>query len=275
MAPPTPTRVTVVQVRGVDVSVKVYGDGGRAVIPLSGGGAGCNGYFPDLIEGLPDCTVVEFDRVGTGKSRTTDPVSMRIWATDMITILDALGIQRALLVGHSLGGALAAQTLADYPDRVAGVFLLDPTPLNSPEICAKTARSANLLIRLCTAPVVGRLLVKLMTSTSKPKHLGKSAEAAFRRTFDGPWLEDTAASVALLAEDARLYAARDIAPSGVPVLLASADRKPQHRYRRAHGEWAEALGGRLEIWSNTKHSLYLQEPQRVIDCTRELLKEPS
>ncbi|HVV74864.1 MAG TPA: alpha/beta hydrolase [Mycobacteriales bacterium] len=272
MVAPVAVRREVVSVRGVDVQVKVYGDGGTPVVLLSGGGAGCNGYFPDLIEGLPDHTVVEFDRLGTGTSRTTERVSLRSWSQDTITVLDALGIKRAFLVGHSLGGALAAQILADYPDRVAGAFLLDPTPLNNPKIVASTARAAILISKVCGTPVLGPVLADLLKRT-KPKGLSPSAEASFGRTFSGPWLEDTAAAVRLLEDDARAYCARSVPPAGVPVLIASADRKPAHRFRRVHAAWAQELGGRLEVWPNTKHSLYLQEPQLVVDRTRALLEE--
>jgi pimeloyl-ACP methyl ester carboxylesterase len=267
----TPRR-EVVSVRGVGVQVKVYGEGGTAVVLLSGGGAGCDRYFPDLVEGLADHTVIEFDRLGTGSSRTTEPVSMRSWSQNTITVLDALGVRQALLVGHSLGGALAAQILADYPDRTVGAFLLDPTPLNNPKIAASTARMAILLTRFCRTPVLGSGLTRLL-SRSKPKDLSPSAQASFARTFSGPWLEDTADAVRLLAEDSRLYAARRPAPSGLPVLIASADRKPTHRVRLEHAEWARALGGHLEVWPKTKHSLHLQEPQRVIDTTRRLLTD--
>lgn len=265
-------RREMVTVRGVDVQVKLYGDGGTPVVLLSGGGAGCNGYFPDLIQGLPDHTVVEFDRLGTGASRTTEPVSMRIWSQDTITVLDALDMKQAFLVGHSLGGALAAQILADYPDRIVGALLLDPTPLNNPKMVASTARLAILLTRICTTPVLGAGMVRLL-KRSKPKGLSPSAEAAFGRTFSGPWLEDTAESVRLLEEDSLAYTGRALSPSGVPVLIASADRKATHRFRREHASWAEALGGDLEVWPKTNHSLYLQEPQRVIDTTRRLLTE--
>lgn len=269
-AQPTPRR-EVVSLHGVDVQVRVYGDHGLSVVLLSGGGAGCNGYFPDLIEGLRDYTVVEFDRLGTGASRTSEPVSLRSWSTDTVTVLDALGLPRAFLVGHSLGGALAAQILADHPERVAGALLLDPTPLNNPKMASSTARLAILLTKACGIPVVGGGLVRLI-QRSKPKRLSPSAEASFARTFSGPWLEDTANAVELLEEDALAYSA---SAAGVPVLLASADRKPTSRAYRTHAEWAETLGGRFEVWPKTKHSLYLQEPQRVIDTVRALLKEVS
>ena len=43
----------------------------------------------------------------------------------MIAVLDALGLERALVVGHSLGAYIASALAAAHPDRVAGLVLVD------------------------------------------------------------------------------------------------------------------------------------------------------
>src|SRR5262245_3542367 len=45
-------------------------------------------------------------------------------ASDVPAFLDALGIERAVLVGHCMGAAVSLQTAADYPERVAGMALI-------------------------------------------------------------------------------------------------------------------------------------------------------
>jgi pimeloyl-ACP methyl ester carboxylesterase len=265
-------RDEVVTVRGVDVQVRIHGDGGMPVVLLPGGGVACADYYPNLVEGLADQTVIVHDRLGTGRSRTDEPVSLRTWSDDTAALLDGLGMERALLVGHSLGGALAVQVVLDHPDRVAGALLLDPTPLNDPASCAKAAKGASVIARFCRKPVVGPATEWLLKRVSRPRGLSPDARQAFAQTFSGSWLDDTAATVVSLAEDARAYAERTVAPADVPVLLVSADRKPKHRVRMAHVELAAALGARFEVWPKTQHSLYLQRPQLVIDRTRQLLE---
>lgn len=50
--------------------------------------------------------------------------AMRDFAADVAAFMDAIGVQRAVLVGHSMGTAIALQTAADYPARVAGIALI-------------------------------------------------------------------------------------------------------------------------------------------------------
>lgn len=46
-------------------------------------------------------------------------------ATDMISLLDALGIKRAGVVGHDVGGAIMQPLARSAPDRLVGLFLFD------------------------------------------------------------------------------------------------------------------------------------------------------
>jgi pimeloyl-ACP methyl ester carboxylesterase len=43
----------------------------------------------------------------------------------LVALLDSLGISSAVLVGHSMGGAIAAETALHHPDRVRGLVLID------------------------------------------------------------------------------------------------------------------------------------------------------
>lgn len=47
-------------------------------------------------------------------------------ATLIVDLLDALGLHRPILAGHSLGGWAAAETVVFRPDRLSGIVLIDP-----------------------------------------------------------------------------------------------------------------------------------------------------
>jgi pimeloyl-ACP methyl ester carboxylesterase len=48
------------------------------------------------------------------------------FAGDVAAVVDGLGLPRFVLVGHSLGGAVCVAYAGAHPERVAGLFLLDP-----------------------------------------------------------------------------------------------------------------------------------------------------
>lgn len=75
------------------------------------------------LAGLP---VVALDQRGHGDSdRPADGYSMSTVAADLATAMDALGWSRAVVVGHSWGGCIAATFAAEHPERTLGVVALD------------------------------------------------------------------------------------------------------------------------------------------------------
>ncbi|MBK1646328.1 alpha/beta hydrolase [Thiocapsa imhoffii] len=78
--------------------------------------------------------VVAYDQVPYGLSdkplRTAwagpNPYSKEAAITQLIAVLDTLGIERAILVGNSSGGTLALEAALAYPERVAGLILVAP-----------------------------------------------------------------------------------------------------------------------------------------------------
>lgn len=51
---------------------------------------------------------------------------LRDWSDDVVALMDALKVQKALLVGHSMGGGVVMQLAIDHPERVSGIVLEDP-----------------------------------------------------------------------------------------------------------------------------------------------------
>ncbi|MFJ2863047.1 alpha/beta fold hydrolase [Kitasatospora sp. NPDC087314] len=77
--------------------------------------------------------VVTMDLRGFGASSIVwDDYSPAAIATDVLALLDHLGIERAVLVGNSYTGATVVKVAGDAPDRVAGITLLDAFIENPP-----------------------------------------------------------------------------------------------------------------------------------------------
>jgi 3-oxoadipate enol-lactonase len=72
--------------------------------------------------------VIRIDQRGHGRSEApAGPYSRTNLASDVIAVLDAEGIDKTILVGHSMGGIVAMQTALDHPDRIAGLVLIGTT----------------------------------------------------------------------------------------------------------------------------------------------------
>src|ERR671917_2983136 len=74
----------------------------------------------------PSRGVVGVDLRGRGDSGKSESVyGLEAHASDVIRVLDHLGLKRAVIVGHSMGGFVALETALSYPERVRALVLLD------------------------------------------------------------------------------------------------------------------------------------------------------
>ena len=71
---------------------------------------------------------VAFDLRGHGESELAKngDYSMEAYASDVAAVADALGLQKFVLVGHSMGGAIIGAYAGKHPERVAGLLFDDP-----------------------------------------------------------------------------------------------------------------------------------------------------
>lgn len=94
--------------------------------------------------------VIAVDLRGHGESSAGIwPFSISLVAEDLAGLLDALGIRRAHVCGHSLGGMAALHLALQHPDRVRSLVLVDTTAsVQSTVIQAVTAQLAWPVIAL-------------------------------------------------------------------------------------------------------------------------------
>ncbi|MCI0509862.1 MULTISPECIES: alpha/beta hydrolase [Chromohalobacter] len=102
---------------------------GPPLVLIHGLGGQLQHFTYALIEALrDDYRVIAFDRPGSGYSDATDNARARLpcQAHVLHEAWRALGVERPLVVGHSMGGAVALTLALDYPEEIAGLALLAP-----------------------------------------------------------------------------------------------------------------------------------------------------
>jgi pimeloyl-ACP methyl ester carboxylesterase len=138
-----------VDVNGLHMYYEVYGEGLPLVL-LHGGVMTIDLDFAMLIPTLADRhMVVAVEMQGHGHTADTGrPITLPALASDVVGLLDHLGIDRADVVGHSLGGDVALAMAIGHPDRVRRIVPISVTvrpdgmhgELTNPDLHATSTR---------------------------------------------------------------------------------------------------------------------------------------
>jgi len=107
---------------------RTWDDGGGTAIVCVHGLTQHGGIFDDLGRRLArdGRRVVSVDLRGHGDSGREPPWTTDTHVADLLETVDALGIERAVWIGHSFGGRMIAALANVAPDRVESLVLLDP-----------------------------------------------------------------------------------------------------------------------------------------------------
>jgi pimeloyl-ACP methyl ester carboxylesterase len=121
-----------IEVNGINVHYKTYGHGEPTFILLHGFGASLFSWREVTAPLAEFGTVIAYDRPAFGLTERPltwegeNPYSQEAQVELVVGLMDALGVERAILVGNSAGGTIAMLTALKYPQRVQSLILADP-----------------------------------------------------------------------------------------------------------------------------------------------------
>jgi len=113
----------VAKVNGIKINYKVEGEG-QVLVLISGLGSDLSLWRYQLPAFKKHCRVIAFDNRGAGKSdKPIGPYFVKGLAEDTVALLDYLRIEKADILGYSLGGMIAQEVAINYPQRVTRLIL--------------------------------------------------------------------------------------------------------------------------------------------------------
>ena len=114
-----------VRTNGIRVNYLDWGGSGPDIVLVPGGNESPH-FFDDLAPALNEhFRVVAYARRGHGRSDAKGPFDNATLTEDLLGVMDALGIAKAHLVGHSMGGNEITGMAGTHPERVDHVVYLD------------------------------------------------------------------------------------------------------------------------------------------------------
>ena len=212
--------------------------------------------------------VLAVDLPGHGRSDGDALASVPAIADWIMALLDAVGLDRAALVGHSMGSLAVLDAAGRYPQRVARLALLAPSvPMPVAEVLL-TAAQAN-----------DHVAYELITgwSFSDAHQLGGNAQPGVWMTGNGLRLMERTRPGVLYADlrachdyDAGLIAAARVR---CPVLLIAGQRDQMAPARHAQDLIAALIDKRVLTIAGCGHSLMTEAPDAVLDALRTFLAQ--
>lgn len=249
---------------------------------MAGSAATWKSVMPRLAR---DYTVIAPDLLGHGKSATprTD-YSLGAFAAGLRDLLVTQGIERATVVGHSLGGGIAMQMAYQHPERVERLVLVGSGGLGS---------EVSPVLRLLTLPGAEYLMPLIFTSYSRD--IGNKISMLLHRGgLRAPAAEETWRAYVSLTEGGSrqafvktLRSVIDLSGQSVsahdrlylathmPTLIMWGERDQIIPVDHAYSAHEAMPGSRLEIFPESGHFLHTEEPDRFIRVLRDFLATTS
>jgi 3-oxoadipate enol-lactonase len=132
-----------------------------------------------------DYRVLAIDMRGHGRSdKPKEKYSVRQFGSDVIAVMDALKIEKAHIVGISMGGMIAFQMAVDCPERIEKLVIVNSGPALVPKTLAEKIAiySRFVIVRLMGMRKMGEVLA--------PKLFVDAEQENLRQTFAQRWAEN-------------------------------------------------------------------------------------
>ena len=259
-------------------------DGDPPALLLHGGPGLSFTYMDGLVDELDGLVgAISYQQRGLAPSSVGAPYGLRRHVEDAVALLDALGLGRAWMIGHSWGGYLAMAIAAWAPERTVGWIAVDPLGITGDggmddlgkwlgrnvtldELARARAIEEDEEAHISDAETVSESL-----RIYWPHYFADPAKAPPYEDLSGNdrVYADAIPDAFALNETGELV--RDLIASGRPGVVVTGG---ESGLRRASEESAAAAGARLVVVEGSGHFPWLEVPGSIRDVVGSTLGDP-
>lgn len=266
----------VVDLDGVKIRYLDNGGTGPVVVCLHGTSMTAHAWGHLGASLKDEYRLIAVDMRGHGASdRPNSSYTIAEMAGDIAGLAQRLDLRDITLVGSSVGNQVAVSFAAANPDRIAGMILSDPSFFVSDTEIVKYLRSHHTRRRnyptRAEAEAFARALPQRAGLSDQMHRLAMGGD--FREEADGSWswAYDLAAITKVFLNLSTDQSA-DVAAIKVPVLVLNADRSNVLSGNQAQELTRAFANARLEVVTNSNHTIWGDQPVHLADRARNFLK---
>lgn len=258
---------------------------GSPVVFLSGGPGFSADYMKPLAETLAAThACVLFHQRGTGLSAmaevTVGTLALQTLVSDLEALRRELKVEKLTIVAHSWGGILTMLYIADHPERIEKLVLLDsggPTWQSVPKFAAnleaRFSPEERAAIKVWSNPAkVKENRKRAVYELTKAKTPAYFADRARAKAFLDDFREDSFNDAVFWSIAMQLSPALDLRPGlakmTAPVLVIHGKQDPLESAQEVH---QSIPGSRLELIDHAGHFPWLEQPDVVYPMLMEFL----
>jgi len=258
-----------IQSNGINLYYEIHGEG-QPLLFIHGLGSSVRDWEFQVTEFSKSYKVVTLDLRGHGQSdKPAGPYSMAMFAADVTGLLRGLGIDRAHVVGLSLGGGVAFQLAVDAPSMLKSLTIVNSTP----ELIVRTFKDRLMVWQRIA--IVKLLGMKKMGEVLSKRLFIKPEQEDIRKIFVERWAEnDQRAYLNAMRALVGWSVAARIGSIRCPTLVIAADG--DYSPLSAKEAYAAQIpGARLVVIPDSRHATPVEHPQEFNLALQKFLTEHS
>lgn len=225
-------------------------------------------WDPQVTALVGECRCIPIDLRGFGDSAASPPYSVDQYADDVVAVLDTLQIQRAVIVGLSLGGYIAFALWRRYRERVRALVLADTRAVaDTTDGAARRRELIELAETQGSIAVANAQIAALVGKTTRDKR-PDIYDAVHRTIAQAPVDGVVGAIEAMIA---RPDSTQTLSTIDVPTLIIVGSEDVATPPRDARAMHTAILGSRIEILQQAGHLSNLERPAAFNTVVTEFL----